>query len=150
MNFVRTLHSANETFALAEQLGRSLTGRNLVALDGPLGAGKTLFVQGLARGLGCPQDEPVVSPTFVLMREYRGRLRLVHFDWYRISESAEVLDLGWDELLEEPATVIAVEWAERFPALLPVGAIRVHLEHVWLTDRACRAENWPDSPPRQS
>lgn len=148
MNFVRTLHSANETAALAEQLGRSLSGREVVALNGPLGAGKTLFVQGLARGLGCPADEPVVSPTFVLMREYQGRLRLVHFDWYRISDVAELRDLGWDELLAEPATVIAVEWAERFPALLPETVIRVHLEHESLADRTCRVENWPAPSPR--
>jgi tRNA threonylcarbamoyladenosine biosynthesis protein TsaE len=83
----------------------------VVLLFGDLGAGKTAFVRGIARGLGASADE-VTSPTFTLMQEYRGRVTLVHVDLYRLSPE-EVSGLGVEESTDDPA-VIAIEWAERW------------------------------------
>ena len=99
----------------------------MIGLDGELGAGKTEFVKGLAAGLGCPG--PVTSPTFPLLHEYHGPTGpLYHFDFYRIESAQEILEVGWDELLEEPGAVVAVEWAGRFPDLFPPGSLRLQLE----------------------
>jgi tRNA threonylcarbamoyladenosine biosynthesis protein TsaE len=122
-------HSAAETVALGRALGRQLAGGETVALAGPLGSGKTQFTKGLARGLDVTEDEPVVSPTFVLIREYVGRVPLFHLDTYRLGHADELAALGWDELLASGGVVV-VEWADRFPELLPPDAWRVELGHV--------------------
>lgn len=102
--------SEEETSAAGERLSASLQSGDVVLLHGELGAGKTAFVRGLARGLGAPADE-VSSPTFTLIQEYRGRVPLYHVDLYRL-ESAEADDLGLDDLGDEG--VVAIEWAERW------------------------------------
>jgi tRNA threonylcarbamoyladenosine biosynthesis protein TsaE len=104
--------SAAETEAEGERLGAHLKPGDLVLLAGPLGAGKTTFVRGLARGAG--SDAHVASPTFQLVRRYRGRVNLAHVDLYRLDGSAELSDLGLDELLDEGAVV--VEWGDRLKA----------------------------------
>jgi tRNA threonylcarbamoyladenosine biosynthesis protein TsaE len=124
------VRSVDETRALGAALGGLLTGGECVALEGPLGAGKTHFVQGLARGLGVPAEEPVVSPTFVLVREYGGRLTLYHIDSYRLADSAELYELGLAEMLAQPDAVVAIEWADRTPEAVPAGAVWVALAHV--------------------
>lgn len=124
-----TLATPEATLAAGAALGRCLRGGELVALEGPLGAGKTLFVKGIAAGLEVPADEPVVSPTFVLMRLYEGRLRLCHIDAYRLGDGEELLDLGFEELREEGGTVVAVEWADRMGDALGEVAIRVELSY---------------------
>jgi len=102
---------------LGKTFAQVLKPGSIVALDGPLGAGKTHFTKGLALGLG--YQEPVTSPTFSLVQEYRGgRLPIFHFDFYRLDSAEELLHLGWDDYLDEGGIVIA-EWAERFPELLP-------------------------------
>ena len=103
------------------RLGR-LCGAGIVFdLRGPLGAGKTCFVRGLARGLEI--ESGVRSPTFTICQEHRGRHRLFHLDAYRVEEPAELLVQGWDEMREEG--VVAVEWGDRFPDALPAdGGIR--------------------------
>jgi len=118
-------HSEDETLAAGEQLGRRLSAGAVVLLFGDLGAGKTAFVRGLARGLDVPAGE-VTSPTFTLIQEYRGRLTLHHVDLYRL-EPAEVEDLGLDELTSGDA-VVAIEWAERW-ADPPERAWEVRLSH---------------------
>jgi tRNA threonylcarbamoyladenosine biosynthesis protein TsaE len=118
--------SEEETLAAGERLGRRLTAGAVVLLFGDLGAGKTAFVRGLARGLGVPADE-VTSPTFTLVQEYRGRMTLHHVDLYRL-EPGEVADLGLDELTSG-ADVVAVEWAERWHDA-PAGAWQVRLAHT--------------------
>lgn len=113
-----------ETVAAGERLASGLHAGDVVLLFGELGAGKTAFVRGLARGLGAPPSE-VSSPTFTLIQEYAGgRVPLQHVDLYRL-EPAEVADLGLDELIESGG-VVAVEWADRWPAA-PDDGVEVRL-----------------------
>lgn len=120
-----TTSSAEETRALAEALGRAARAGDALLLEGPLGAGKTCFVQGLVRGLGT--TTAATSPTFVLVNEYRGRLPVHHVDVYRARSLTELLDLGLEELIAGGGVTI-VEWADRCDPLLPARAIRVHIE----------------------
>ena len=101
--------SAAETEAEGERMGAELIPGDLLLLAGPMGAGKTTFVRGLARGTG--SDAPVASPTFQLVRVYPGRVQLAHIDLYRIRVAPELADLGLDELLDQGAMV--VEWGDR-------------------------------------
>jgi tRNA threonylcarbamoyladenosine biosynthesis protein TsaE len=119
--------SAEETEAAGEQLGRTLGPGDVVALTGELGAGKTCFIQGLARGLGVATRP--TSPTFVLINEYRGRLPVHHVDAYRTRSLAELEDLGLSELFDGEGVTV-VEWADRLEPLLPPRTIRVHLDGV--------------------
>jgi len=114
--------SARETQALGERLGARLGGGEVVACIGPLGAGKTCFLQGLARGLGVTAD--VTSPTFVLVNQYRGRLPVYHVDAYRTGSLAELVDLGLEEMLHGEGVTI-IEWADKLLPLLPPRAIMV-------------------------
>ena len=121
-------HSPADTEAWACRWAHTLNGPAVIALRGDLGVGKTAFVRGLARGLG--YEGRVTSPSYLLLHEYEGgRLKLYHFDWYRLHTADEVWDLGWDEILE-CGGVIAVEWSERFPTLVPDGAHTIVLEPV--------------------
>lgn len=108
--------SPDETRAIAERIGRAAQPGDVILLVGELGAGKTVFSQGLARGLGI--DVPVNSPTFVLLHEYRGRLTLYHYDLYRLSNIEETVSREWQEFLYGDG-VSVVEWANRAEALLP-------------------------------
>ena len=106
-------HNAEETFNLGEQIGTQLVGGEILLLDGPLGAGKTVFVKGLASAIGIDPEE-VTSPSFTLVNPYVGRLRLFHIDFYRLDEgatAAHAVDL--EELLSDERAVIVIEWAER-------------------------------------
>jgi len=107
---VHITHSEGETAALGRRLAHGLNRGDVVLLNGPLGAGKTAFARGLAEGLGGDADD-VSSPTFAIVQEYRGKIRLQHVDLYRLSP-AEVDDLGLDDLLED--AVMAVEWPDRW------------------------------------
>jgi tRNA threonylcarbamoyladenosine biosynthesis protein TsaE len=131
----RVSESPQETLALGRALGQVLRGGDFLALAGPLGAGKTHLVKGIAAGLGVPDDEPVVSPTFVLVREYQGRLKLYHIDAYRLHSAAELLALGIDEITAEPAAAVALEWADRVTGAVPAGACWIDLEHLGLRRR---------------
>jgi tRNA threonylcarbamoyladenosine biosynthesis protein TsaE len=104
--------SPESTRNLGENLGQNLHSQTVIALTGDLGSGKTVFVQGLARGLSVPESFPVTSPTYAIINEYQGRLRLIHADLYRIADPAELADIGFDDYFT-PNTVIAVEWADR-------------------------------------
>lgn len=120
-----TTHSEEETSAVGERLAASLESGDVILLYGDLGAGKTAFVRGIARGLGAPVEE-VSSPTFTLVQEYTGRLTLYHVDLYRL-EPVEVDDLGLEELVSGDG-VVAIEWAERWRGR-PDDAIDVRLTH---------------------
>jgi tRNA threonylcarbamoyladenosine biosynthesis protein TsaE len=103
--------------ALGERLGRALRVGDVISLVGPLGAGKTTFVQGLARGAGVPAERHVASPTFALVNEHPGRVSVVHADLYRINNRAELLELGLDDAFDRAA--VAIEWLDRFPDAAP-------------------------------
>ncbi len=108
-SFEGTSRSEEETVALGERLGARLQAGDFVALEGPLGAGKTRLVAGIARGLGVDPDRRVPSPTFTLVNEHPGRCALVHADLYRLEGPAALEQLGWRELLARDA-VLVVEW----------------------------------------
>ncbi len=116
--------SADETRALGERLATLLRPGDVVVLTGDLGAGKTVLAKGIAAGLGV--TEPVVRPTFTIVREYEGDIPLQHLDVYRLDHFQEVIDLGLDELLDGHAVTI-VEWGEAVSALLPVDRLEVSL-----------------------
>ena len=139
-------HAPAETVALGAAIGRLVESGDVVALCGPLGAGKTQFVKGLAAGLEVPADEPVVSPTFVLVREYLGRLRLFHLDAYRLGSAAELSDLGLGEMATAPDSVLAVEWADRFVGVLPARTVRIWFDHVDPQTRSLQLEVPPELP----
>ena len=120
-----TTHSESETAAVAQELAGKLRAGSVVLLIGDLGAGKTAFVRGLARGLGIAPQE-VSSPTFTLIQEYRGgRLPFFHVDLYRLDDPREIDDLGLDEL--GVGGVVAIEWADKLPRP-PQDAIVVRIE----------------------
>jgi len=118
-------HSAEETRAAGERLGARLDAGAVVACIGELGAGKTCFLQGLARGLGV--ESPVTSPTFVLINEYRGRVPVHHLDAYRTESLSEVLDLGIEELMHGDGVTV-IEWADKLIPILPTHTIIVTID----------------------
>lgn len=120
-----TCASPEETLQLGELVGRLSQPNDVWRLVGPLGAGKTLFVQGLAKGLEV--KAPVTSPTFTLQNLYEGRLPLFHFDWYRLENEREVRDLDFREWSERGG-VTAVEWGDKYPGLFPPETLQLALE----------------------
>jgi tRNA threonylcarbamoyladenosine biosynthesis protein TsaE len=125
--------SPEETDAAGQRLGATLEAGDVVALSGELGAGKTVFVQGLVRALGVTTG--ATSPTFVLVNEYRGRLPVHHVDAYRTASLAELLDLGLEEMMDGDGVTV-IEWAERLEPLLPARAVRVRIAGVGDESRA--------------
>ena len=118
-------HSPEETEDIGARLAETLKPGAVVAFTGDLGAGKTAFTRGLARGLGV--TDRVTSPTFTIVNEYLGgRLPLFHFDMYRLSSSDELFDIGWEDYLARGG-VCAVEWSENVSDALEPGAIRVDI-----------------------
>ena len=116
--------SADETREVGEAIASLLRARDAVVLTGELGAGKTTFAQGVARGLGI--EEPVSSPTFTLVKEYSGILDLAHVDVYRLDRIQDVMDLGLDEL-GAGEDVLLVEWGDTIEELLPDERLRIEL-----------------------
>ena len=118
-------NSPAETEAVGAAMARVLTPGTVIAYRGDLGAGKTAFTRGLARGLGC--REPVTSPTYTIVNEYlSGRLPLFHFDMYRLGSSEDLFDIGWEDYLDRGG-VCAVEWSENVADAL-AGAVCVTIE----------------------
>ncbi len=122
----RDTTSVDATIALGEALGRSLVGGLTIGLVGPLGAGKTQLVKGIASGNAVGDARRVTSPTFTLIHEYPGRLNLYHVDVYRLRNPGELLALGFDELAT-PCAVVVVEWADRVRVVMPDEALWVTL-----------------------
>src|SRR5262249_28083772 len=122
-----------DTEAAGEALAADLKPGDIVALTGELGAGKTCFTQGIARGLGVRGH--AMSPTFVLIHEYHGRLPVHHVDAYLTERLPELLDLGIEELFDGDGVTI-VEWADKLTPLLPPRTIHVHIEGVGDEPRA--------------
>jgi tRNA threonylcarbamoyladenosine biosynthesis protein TsaE len=125
-------HSAEETIALARNIGNHLKGGEVFLLKGDLGAGKTVFAKGLAAGLGIdPLD--VTSPTFTLVNALEGRLRFFHIDLYRLEAGAHQ-GLGLEEILDDEKAVTAIEWAERL-GFVPARATVVEMFYVSTSER---------------
>jgi tRNA threonylcarbamoyladenosine biosynthesis protein TsaE len=133
-----------ETAAIGARLGEAFQGGEVVLLYGELGAGKTAFVRGLARGLGVDPRE-VASPTFVLLTSHPGRLTLHHADLYRLRGDGDERELGLEEL-PGPEGVLAVEWAERLPGPPWPGAYTVRLEHAGEDRRRLLIGGGPETP----
>ena len=118
-------HSPEETEDIGARLAEQLGPGAVVAFTGDLGAGKTAFTRGLARGLGVP--DRVTSPTFTIVNEYEGgRLPLFHFDMYRLGSADELFDIGWEDYLRRGG-VCAVEWSENIAGALEPDAVRVDI-----------------------
>ena len=122
-----TTHSPAETEAIGAALGQQLKAGTVLAYRGDLGAGKTAFTRGLARGLGC--REIVTSPTYTIVNEYLGgRLPLFHFDMYRLKSSDDLWDIGWEDYLERGG-ICAVEWSENVEDAME-GAVSITIEKL--------------------
>ena len=125
-------HSPAETEAVGEKIAKILAPGTVIAYAGDLGAGKTAFTRGLARGLGC--TDLVTSPTYTIVNEYlSGHLPLFHFDMYRLASSEDLWDIGWEDYLDRGG-VCAVEWSENVADAME-GAISVRIEKL---DEDCR------------
>ena len=125
MQYEYITNSAQQTEQLGEKLGQILKPGTVLAYTGDLGAGKTAFTRGLARGLEIP--ERITSPTFTIVNEYEGgRLPLFHFDMYRLGSSDELFDIGWEDYLIRGG-VCAVEWSENVDDVLDEDTIRIDI-----------------------
>ena len=130
-------HSPEETEKIGETLAKSLQPGTILAYRGDLGAGKTAFTRGLARGLGC--KETVTSPTYTIVNEYLGgRLPLFHFDMYRLASSDDLWDIGWEDYLDREG-VCAVEWSENVQDAME-DAVTVTIEKLGETTRRITIE----------
>ena len=125
-------HSQLETEEVGRKLAEKLPGGSVVAMYGDLGAGKTAFVRGMARGMGLSCR--VSSPTFTIVNEYLGQRELIHFDMYRLSSADELFDIGWEDYLSRNA-VCAVEWSENVQDAFFGDEIVVRIEKMNDTDR---------------
>ncbi|WP_036607303.1 tRNA (adenosine(37)-N6)-threonylcarbamoyltransferase complex ATPase subunit type 1 TsaE [Oribacterium sp. P6A1] len=112
-------NSADETFAFGKKLGEAAKPGDIICLDGDLGVGKTVFTQGFAAGLNI--DDYVNSPTFTIVKEYEGRLPLYHFDVYRIGDSSEMEEIGYEDYFYGKGVTI-IEWPELIPDIIPEEA----------------------------
>ncbi|MCF0136753.1 MAG: tRNA (adenosine(37)-N6)-threonylcarbamoyltransferase complex ATPase subunit type 1 TsaE [Oscillospiraceae bacterium] len=129
--------SEAETEAIGESFARETADGSVIAMYGDLGAGKTAFVRGMARGMGL--DCRVSSPTFTIVNEYLGDRELIHFDMYRLSSSDELFDIGWEDYLARGA-VCAVEWSENVDDAFFGDEIRLRIEKLSDTERKITIE----------
>ena len=130
-------HSPEETEAVGQALGKVLNPGTVLAYTGDLGAGKTAFTRGLAKGLGC--TDMVTSPTYTIVNEYlSGRLPLFHFDMYRLASSDDLWDIGWEDYLDRKG-ICAVEWSENVADAME-GAVRICIEKTGAETRRITIE----------
>ena len=129
--------SEQETERIGSEFAASLPGGTVVAMYGDLGAGKTAFVRGMARGMGLSCR--VSSPTFTIVNEYLGERELIHFDMYRLSSADELFDIGWEDYLSRNA-VCAVEWSENVQDAFFGDEVVVRIEKLNDTDRKITIE----------
>ena len=130
-------HSQLETEEMGQKLAEELPGGSVVAMYGDLGAGKTAFVRGMAKGMGLSCR--VSSPTFTIVNEYLGERELIHFDMYRLSSADELFDIGWEDYLSRGA-VCAVEWSENVQDAFFGDEVVVRIEKLNDTDRKITIE----------
>jgi tRNA threonylcarbamoyladenosine biosynthesis protein TsaE len=132
--------SAQETAKLGEKLANNLEEGAVVCLYGELGSGKTVFVQGLAKGLGI--KERILSPTFVMIRQYGN---FYHIDLYRIENEKDIESLGLEEIWSDPKNIVAIEWAEKIKKILPKKRVDIYFEYVEEDRRKIRIETKNES-----
>jgi len=132
--------SEEETENFAAKLAARLAPGQAVLLRGDLGAGKTVFSRGFARGLGC--EDTLSSPTYTIVQEYLlpGGARLYHMDLYRIADAGSALGFGVDEFLDDPRAYKLIEWPERIESLLPEGCVTVEIAHLGDEERRLRVK----------
>lgn len=125
MEFI--LDSVDKTMKLGESLGKLAAAGDIICLNGELGSGKTHFVKGLARGLGI--TDYITSPTFTIVNEYMGRLKLFHFDVYRVDDPYEISAIGFDEYIFSDAVSI-IEWSKFIQELIPEDSLNITIEKL--------------------
>ncbi len=126
-------HSEPETEALAQALTAGFSAGDLIVLSGSLGAGKTVFVRGLAKAMGIDPTS-VSSPSFTIVNEYPAQVPLYHFDLYRLKDVDELYEVGWDDYLIRPGLIV-VEWGEKASDKLPPMYYKINFERLSHTDR---------------
>lgn len=131
-------HSEEETEKIASLIAAALSPGDTVLLRGNLGAGKTVFSRGFARGLGC--EDTLSSPTYTIVQEYQlpSGARLYHMDLYRIADAASALGFGVDEFIDDPKAYKLIEWPERIESLLPEKCLTVEITHEGDEERSLR------------
>ncbi|OIO32551.1 MAG: tRNA (adenosine(37)-N6)-threonylcarbamoyltransferase complex ATPase subunit type 1 TsaE [Candidatus Omnitrophica bacterium CG1_02_40_15] len=120
-------NSAKETMLIGEKLARKLRPGDIIALSGDLGSGKTTFTKGIGKGLGVKDPKRINSPTFVLIKEYNGRIPLYHLDLYRLDDLKEIENLAIEEYIYGNGVTV-IEWAEKIKSILPEKHISVRLK----------------------
>lgn len=128
-------NSYEDTQIIAEDFSKGLKSGDVICMYGDLGAGKTAFVQGLAKGLGI--QEPITSPTFTIVNEYSGRLMLYHFDVYRIADSDEMFEIGYDEYIDGDG-VCVIEWPQLISDILPKQRYEITISKDYNESDDCR------------
>lgn len=130
--------SANETMDFACELAKTIKAPKIIVLSGDLGAGKTTFTKGFAKGLGI--KEIITSPTFTLLNEYEGREKMYHFDMYRLSSKEEAYELGFEDYFNKNDGVVLVEWAENVEGLFSPPYTKITLNKLSNTKREIKIE----------
>ena len=144
MDFDVTSKSPEETIELGRKIGSQLKGGEVVAICGALGSGKTHLIKGIAAGAGAAEAGKVTSPTFIIVKEYTGRLNIYHIDAYRLDSIAEFEMIGFDDYCR-PESVVVIEWADKIEsALQTINYIQIELFHAGETQRDVHIENTPE------
>lgn len=135
--------SEEETISYGRALGSILARGDVIALTGELGAGKTYLAKGLALGLGAKDAKEVTSPSFTIVNEYSGRIPIFHLDFFRLDKHFEVEDLGYEEYFYGPGVSI-IEWAEKFPRILPEEHLEIKINILGKRERELEFKVWGD------
>jgi tRNA threonylcarbamoyladenosine biosynthesis protein TsaE len=142
-DYAFTSDSPEQTIEFGRKIGAALKGGEVICLIGPLGAGKTHLVKGIAAGVGAENVQRVNSPTFVIVNEYFGRLEVYHIDAYRIERAGDFEMLGFDDFLH-PGAVVVIEWANKVHEVLKnISCIEIKMTHVGQTQRGVAIKNCP-------
>lgn len=123
--FTREVFSENDTVAVANEFAEHIHLGDVIALSGSLGSGKTFFVKAVGVKFGV---DNISSPSFAIVNEYQGKIKINHFDFYRIKKIEELYDIGYEEYLSDSDAVCFIEWAEMFPELMPKKYYQINIE----------------------
>ncbi len=125
--FRKKIISEEETVELAESFAKKVFPGEVIILNGNLGAGKTFFIRSMLKKFGI---ENVSSPTFSIVNEYNGKFKFYHFDFYRIKNSAELFDIGFNDYLNDPDAITLIEWGELLPEVLPHKRLEIRINII--------------------